>query len=294
MRQHRFVTWAVAWVVISTAGCQAIIVPQGSSNNRGNLEGTVWSNEPGWLVKKIYMPRDLSRLYFYGDGTFTWSIGDKRITGKFSYGAGDIVYFNLNEELAGQTYYQETIVVTGDKLTMSDSDGTSLTFNRRQSALNVPSGGTTTTPSARATLPAPSLQQTAPKPPLRDPDKPGEVMQGEWMFVETVYDGLVKPGEQYLGCTIMITGDRMKYLYEGKVQQETTYKCDFTKKPAHLDITYQHGTLKGKKVEGILQVSEDRLQFTVSDPGQPRPEDFYAAKGFMRERVVLVRVGSVR
>jgi hypothetical protein len=50
---------------------------------------------------------------------------------------------NLSEPLAGRTSHTEKIVVTGDTLVMTDSDGQSVTFSRVGAGAATANGGGT-------------------------------------------------------------------------------------------------------------------------------------------------------
>jgi hypothetical protein len=51
-------------------------------------------------------------------------------TGRYSLGAGDGVTLLLDQALAGRRTHIESVSVTGNRLTMTDADGTGLTFER--------------------------------------------------------------------------------------------------------------------------------------------------------------------
>jgi hypothetical protein len=45
---------------------------------------------------------------------------------------GDNVTLNLDQELSGRKTHVEKVTISGDQLTMTDSDGTALTFKKVQ------------------------------------------------------------------------------------------------------------------------------------------------------------------
>jgi hypothetical protein len=102
----------------------------GCSSNKGKIENTKWRSvaatvdgeklREGWMVlefgtdnKRLILTRDL----------LTWR-------GTYSLGSGNNVTFDLDAEFNGSKSHAEKISVSGDTLTMTDSDGTTLTFNK--------------------------------------------------------------------------------------------------------------------------------------------------------------------
>ena len=69
-------------------------------------------------------------LHFHKDGSLYYIVRGKLHTGKYSLGFGHNVTLHLDEAVAGMKTHTETVVITGDRLTMTDTDGTELTFRR--------------------------------------------------------------------------------------------------------------------------------------------------------------------
>ena len=117
----RVLAVVVGTVTLAGAGCE--------SNNKGKLEGTKWKG----MIAAV--PGSSMTLDFYADGRLALGIYapgvNKTISGRWSLSMGDHVEMtNLSEPLAGRTSHTEKIVVTGDTLVMTDSDGQSVTFSR--------------------------------------------------------------------------------------------------------------------------------------------------------------------
>ena len=108
-------------LVLGVTGC--------SSNNKGKIEGTKWSSNAG-NVKGQPLPAGALRLEFTSDGKLTYTAGPKTFTGTYSLGGGDTVTFHLNQDLAGRKTHPEKISISGTTLTMTDGDGTSLSFSK--------------------------------------------------------------------------------------------------------------------------------------------------------------------
>jgi hypothetical protein len=101
----------------------------GCSSNKGKIEGTKW-NSVAATVKDKQLPAGALRLEFGSDGSLVYVAGLQRMTGKYSLGMGENLTMNLDQELAGSKKHMEKVKIEGDKLTMTDGDGTSLTFTK--------------------------------------------------------------------------------------------------------------------------------------------------------------------
>lgn len=117
-----------------------------SSNNKGKIEGTKWISEATTIKvkdkdkdKDENIPAGAGELEFRSDGGLTYKIDKKSkedkletktAQGTYSLGIGDTVMFNFNKELEGRKTHSETIVIVGDQLKLTDSDGTTIPFKR--------------------------------------------------------------------------------------------------------------------------------------------------------------------
>ena len=106
--------------VLLLAGCV--------SNNKGKIEGT-WVSTP-LTARGEPIPPGALRLVFSADGKLEARAGEKTFTGTYSLGRSYQVTLKFTEPLAGRRKHQETIVVDGDELRMTDSDGVYARFNR--------------------------------------------------------------------------------------------------------------------------------------------------------------------
>ncbi len=113
-------------VALGVTGCE--------SNNKGKIEGTKWSSNPG-SFQGVKMTSGQIKLEFSKDGDIEWSGTDIRgfhrvLTGRYTLGMGDIVVIDLDQEFAGRKTHAESISISKGELTMTDSNGTSLVFSR--------------------------------------------------------------------------------------------------------------------------------------------------------------------
>jgi hypothetical protein len=105
---------------LAVAGC--------SSNNKGKIEGTKWTNEAG-TIKGSNIPAGVIVLEFGKDGKLSFGGGLQVLTGTYSLKSGDTVTFHFDKEHNGRKDHDEKISISGDRLTLTDSDGT-LTFKK--------------------------------------------------------------------------------------------------------------------------------------------------------------------
>jgi len=132
MNGRRFCVVSLALMAVVVAGCE--------SNNKGKIEGTKWSSMSA-TVDGQRIPAGALKLEFSKDGKLRYDAGPKVFTGTYSLGSGDYVTLNLNQDLAGRKQHVETIKIEGSKLTMIDSDGTSLSFRKVTSSSKAKKSG---------------------------------------------------------------------------------------------------------------------------------------------------------
>jgi hypothetical protein len=110
------------------------------SENKGKIEGTRWVSRPATISAKmappgypssVRVPGGYLELHFHQDGNLYYIIRGKIHTGKYSLGMGNIVTFHLDEPVAGMKIHAEKIVIDGEQMSVTDSDGTQLTFDKQ-------------------------------------------------------------------------------------------------------------------------------------------------------------------
>lgn len=118
----------IVLLALSSAGC--------SSSNKGKIEGTKWTSLATKMNVKgkgmTDIPADLLKLEFTKDGRVTYTIGPMTVSGTYSLGMGDLVTLKFDQELEGRKTHTERVKISGDTLTMTDSDGTAVSFKRIQ------------------------------------------------------------------------------------------------------------------------------------------------------------------
>jgi hypothetical protein len=112
---------AAAVALLSATGC--------GSNNKDKIEGTAWSSLAVDLKGKR-LPAGWLRLEFGADGRLAYQIESAVHAGTYALGWGDNVALKFDEPLANRKNHTEKIVVAGDRLTMTDSDGAAVEFEK--------------------------------------------------------------------------------------------------------------------------------------------------------------------
>jgi hypothetical protein len=106
----------------------APILPSGS-NNRGKIEGTEWTSLRGF-VKGQDVPAGTLRLEFDRDGGMTYHTPLGEFRGTYALERGDSVVWTFTMELGGSKRHSQTCIINGNRMTVRDSDGTSLNFRK--------------------------------------------------------------------------------------------------------------------------------------------------------------------
>ncbi|MBM3978867.1 MAG: hypothetical protein FJ304_01015 [Planctomycetes bacterium] len=97
-------------------------------NNKGKIEGK-WSSLAG-TVKGNEIPAGTLKLEFTKDGKMTYNTPVGDFEGTYTIEAGDKVIWMFTKELGGSKKHEQKCVIKGDKMTVSDTDGTTLDFER--------------------------------------------------------------------------------------------------------------------------------------------------------------------
>ncbi|MFO0966352.1 MAG: hypothetical protein U0793_12315 [Gemmataceae bacterium] len=93
------------------------------SINKGKIEDTHWVNVSSDM-KGLKLPAGAMKLHFSKDGSLSWEIKEAKVLkGKYVLEAGDVVIFELDEEVSGAKIHKERIDIKEDRLTLSDATG---------------------------------------------------------------------------------------------------------------------------------------------------------------------------
>lgn len=120
---RKFPHWSriVVLFALLAAGC--------SSENQGKIEGTKWSSVETTVGGKS-LPAGARTFAFTEDGSVTCVAGENSWSGTYSLGRGQDVILKMDQTIAGRKKHIETVAIEGDRMTMTDSDGTALEFTR--------------------------------------------------------------------------------------------------------------------------------------------------------------------
>ena len=130
----------VAVAAVGSAGCL-------KSENEGKLEGTKWASA---YIPEFHGVRQASAtLNFTTDGRFTMELrvpqGSVRMSGNWRLGPGSAVYLeNVSPTMDGQSSFVEYITVSGDVMTMEESN-IRIVFTRVDEAMEKAAKTPTTT-----------------------------------------------------------------------------------------------------------------------------------------------------
>jgi hypothetical protein len=122
MRPARILLIAMLAVLPFLAGC--------SSNNKGKIEGTSWTSTQT-NIKGASVPAGHAQLTFHANGKLFYYVGDNTYSGSYSLGIGDTVILNFDQNVVGRKTHHQRIVINGKKLTLIDSDGTTVVFEKK-------------------------------------------------------------------------------------------------------------------------------------------------------------------
>jgi hypothetical protein len=101
----------------------------GCSSNSGKIEGTRWNSQVATL-KGLHAPKGIVQLIFNRNGSFVYVVGPKTFKGSYSLGIGDTVTLHMEQDFPGRKDHSEMVTVGGSVLTMTDSDGTAIAFDK--------------------------------------------------------------------------------------------------------------------------------------------------------------------
>jgi hypothetical protein len=116
--------------VLRVVAVAALLLMAGcSSKNKGKIEGTKWSSLVA-TAKGTTIPAGFLQLTFGKDGSLSYQVGPQNFSGTYSLGMGTNVTLNFNQDVVGRKKHVEKIAISGNQLTMTDSDGTQVSFQQ--------------------------------------------------------------------------------------------------------------------------------------------------------------------
>lgn len=105
-----------------------LVVAAGCSSNKSKIEGT-WSSVAATINGEDH-PEGVRRLQFGKDGHLFYTVLGKLYKGSYALGMGPAVTFTLEQDFEGRKIHAHKIVIDGEHLALSSSDGSKLMFHK--------------------------------------------------------------------------------------------------------------------------------------------------------------------
>jgi uncharacterized protein (TIGR03067 family) len=104
--------------------------------------------------------------------------------------------------------------------------------------------------------------------------------QGEWKTESIVQDGeSVIPEEELKNLRLAITGDRRVLKVGDEMKSDATFTLDPSASPKRITIAVSAGALKGKKLNGIYEVTDDTHTICLNLKGDDWPRELASKPG---------------
>ncbi len=105
--------------------------------------------------------------------------------------------------------------------------------------------------------------------------------EGEWQAVRIVNDGKeVVPADELKKVRLTIKGTKRVLKVGGDVKAESTFELDPAKTPKEITVTVtSEGPLKGKKLAGIYELTDDTHTIVLNVTGDGRPKKLESKEG---------------
>ena len=114
---------------------------------------------------------------------------------------------------------------------------------------------------------------------------PGETIQrvqGEWIAVKMVSDGMALPAGMVKSGKRIANGNRLSVTFGGQTMIDALFRIDESKLPIAVDYLQVAGGFAGKLQLGIIALEGDQLIVNMAAFGHPRPTSFECPKGSMQ------------
>jgi hypothetical protein len=100
-----------------------------SSSNKGQIEDTKWTSQAATGQEET-APADAMQLEFRKDHQIILKRGKEIHKGTYALGMGPTVTLTFEDDYEGRKIHAEKIVINGDRLTMTNPNGTQMTFQK--------------------------------------------------------------------------------------------------------------------------------------------------------------------
>jgi uncharacterized protein (TIGR03067 family) len=104
---------------------------------------------------------------------------------------------------------------------------------------------------------------------------------GEWQAVQIINDGQEGvPEDEVKELKLTIKGNKRVLKVGDEVKAESTFTLDPAKKPKEITVTVNtEGPLKGKKLSGIYELTDDTHTIVLNLKGDDRPKKLESKEG---------------
>jgi uncharacterized protein (TIGR03067 family) len=109
--------------------------------------------------------------------------------------------------------------------------------------------------------------------------EPSPELQGEWLLVSGVRDGLAFDDKMIKSGKRITKGCETTVSFGGQVLMKARIKVDSGKTPHEIDYYNTEGIFAGKIQYGIYEMNNGILKVIFAVPGNPRPADFTVKPG---------------
>ena len=114
------------------------------------------------------------------------------------------------------------------------------------------------------------------------PSKTIQKVQGEWISVKMVSDGMALPVGMVKSGKRVAINNRLSVTFNGQTMIDALFRIDESKLPIAVDYLHVLGGFAGKLQLGIIAIEGEQLIVNMAAFGRPRPVDFECAKGSMQ------------
>jgi uncharacterized protein (TIGR03067 family) len=115
--------------------------------------------------------------------------------------------------------------------------------------------------------------------PRKSASHPATVLDGEWLMVSAVLDGMPLDAAMVQWCRRVTEGDITTVLAGPQVMLQATFTTGLAQDPRQIDYLNLAGSTKGKSQAGIFTLERGILTICMAPPGARRPHEFVSRRG---------------
>jgi len=108
-------------------------------------------------------------------------------------------------------------------------------------------------------------------------------LSGTWNVVNIGGNGKTMPAERVGDMKVSISARQYTTTKSGKVIEQATITTDPSKQPKTIDLAITQGEAKGQTLLGIYEITGDKLQIALSEPGAARATEIANRVGLRQD-----------